>query len=66
MSWIVEHWDELATAAASIITIASVIVRLTPTTKDDLVLAEILGFLSFLQHKNVGGAKLPLTPAKKA
>lgn len=52
----------------ALIPLASLIVGLTDTPKDDAVLAKILPFLSFLQPKDAAGTlKLPLTkPADKA
>jgi hypothetical protein len=40
------HWPDIANAIAYIIAIASIIVRLTPTLKDDTVLLAIIKFLS--------------------
>ena len=40
------HWLDICTIITSVIGIASIIVRLTPTPKDDAVLAKIIAFLS--------------------
>lgn len=36
------HWDELALAVTGLITFASVVVKFTPTPKDDAILAKII------------------------
>ena len=46
MSWITEHWQELGTAYLSLVGFASIVVKLTPTQKDDEVLGKIIGFVS--------------------
>lgn len=50
----------------ALIPLATVITGLTPTPKDDAVLAKILPFLSVVTPKDAPGTfKLPLTPLKK-
>jgi hypothetical protein len=39
MDWILAHWDELAMAWAAAVTLASIVVKLTPSQQDDQVLA---------------------------
>jgi hypothetical protein len=46
VSYIQLHWLDITTVVAYIIAIASIIVKLTPTPKDDAVLAKIIAFLS--------------------
>lgn len=46
MDWIIEHWDDLMLIVTGIISVASVIVKLTPTPRDD----EELGRLRKLLH----------------
>ena len=46
IEFIQEHWSEIAQAIAYIIAGATIIVRLTPTVKDDNVLLPIVKFLS--------------------
>ena len=43
--WIVEHLADISTVIAYLIAIASIIVRLTPTLKDDNVLLVIIKFI---------------------
>lgn len=39
------HWVEVAAAAAYIVAAARILVRLTPTTTDDTILAKIVAVL---------------------
>ena len=45
IDWIVTNWKSIAEAIAAIIGAASIIVRLTPTLKDDNILLPIVKFL---------------------
>ena len=46
ISFIQNHWDELLAIIGGVVSIASIIVKLTPTTKDDNVLNTIVNFLA--------------------
>lgn len=46
ISFIQNHWDELLAIIGGVVSIASIIVKLTPTTKDDNVLNTIINFLA--------------------
>lgn len=48
INWIQANWETLLTIIASIIATASLIVKLTPTPKDDEVLAKIMKVFEFL------------------
>lgn len=48
MEWINAHWAEIGVILTSIVTAASVIVKLTPTPKDDTILAKIVSVLDIL------------------
>lgn len=52
ISFIQNHWDELLAIIGGIVSIASIIVKLTPTTKDDNVLNTIINFLAKLSIVN--------------
>jgi hypothetical protein len=43
--YIVENWSDIAQAIAAVIGAASIIVKLTPTLKDDNILLPIVKFL---------------------
>jgi hypothetical protein len=45
ITWITSNWQEIVAAAGGIIIAARVIVKLTPTPKDDSVLEKIVNFL---------------------
>ena len=46
LDFIKEHYDELCVAFTALITFCSVVVKLTPTQKDDAVLAKVVSVLS--------------------
>ena len=46
VSWIQTHWMDIANVIAYAIALASIIVKLTPTPKDDAILSKIVAFLS--------------------
>lgn len=48
MNWIVEHWVELLTTVTSVITVASVVTKVTPSTHDDEVIDSLLKFVQWL------------------
>lgn len=45
MDWIVAHYDELLAIIGGVVSVATVIVALTSSTKDDEVLGKIITFL---------------------
>ncbi|PIY96097.1 MAG: hypothetical protein COY66_05070 [Candidatus Kerfeldbacteria bacterium CG_4_10_14_0_8_um_filter_42_10] len=45
-TWLQTHWSEIVFALTSIVTGVSIIVRLTPTLKDDNIWLPIVKFLS--------------------
>lgn len=48
IAWLVAHAGDLVTAVTGIVTAASVIVRLTPTTRDDQAVAPVVRTLETL------------------
>jgi len=44
INWITGHWIEITAIVGGLVTIASVIVKLTPTTKDDEALSKFMKF----------------------
>lgn len=56
MNWIIENYDQLILIITSVVTAASAIAALTPTTKDDGVIS-FLRRLVDLVALNVGHAK---------
>jgi hypothetical protein len=46
MNWIIENYENIFTAIGAIVTAASTVVVLTPSTKDDEILGKIVEFIS--------------------
>jgi len=44
INWITGHWVEITAVVGGFVTLASVIVKLTPSTKDDEVLSKFMKF----------------------
>ncbi len=45
MDWILEHWDDVLAVYGAIVVICSVIVKYTPSTKDDEILEKVVKIL---------------------
>lgn len=45
ITFVRDHWDDILAVIGGLVTVASVIVKLTPTTKDDTALAWVLKVL---------------------
>lgn len=58
MEWIVQHWKDILAIIGGVVTVASLIVKLTPTQKDDNVLAKIIKFLAAIGIFNPDGSLL--------
>lgn len=56
LNWIIEHWDELTVAIASVIAAASAVSALTPTPKDDAFFAKVKKVVDVLAL-NIANAK---------
>lgn len=48
MQWIIDNWTVVVQIVTGIVTVASLIVKLTPTQRDDVVLAKVLQLLNVL------------------
>lgn len=46
LAWLKDNWKDILDVLAYIVMIASVIVRMTPTLKDDAILLPIIKFIS--------------------
>lgn len=54
ISWVIEHWTEILAAFGGMVLFGSIVVGITPTTKDDSVLRKVINFIdhvSVLQTK---------------
>lgn len=56
VNWIVEHWSDVLAIIGGVVSVATIIVKLTPTTKDDSVLNAIVKVLSALSLVNADGS----------
>lgn len=45
ISWIAEHWADILAIYGGIVAVSTVIVKLTPSTKDNEILDKIIKFL---------------------
>jgi len=48
MEWIQNNWTDILQIGAYVIAIASIIVKLTPTQKDDAFLQKVIAFLKVI------------------
>ena len=55
IKFITEHYDEVLQIIGAVVALATLIVKLTPTQKDDNVLAKIIKILSALSLCNPDG-----------
>ena len=52
MEFITSNWQSIVNALAALIAAATIIVGITPSQKDDAVLAKIVGFLNYFSVVN--------------
>lgn len=46
MDWIIQHWKDILAIIGAAVTLATLITAITPTQKDDAILAKIIKILS--------------------
>ena len=56
MNFITQHYDEVLQIVGAVVALATLIVKLTPTQKDDTLLAKIITVLSALSLCNADGS----------
>ena len=56
MEWITVHWKDILAVIGGVVTVASLIVKLTPTQKDDNILAKVIKVISALGLFNPDGS----------
>lgn len=56
MEWIQTHGKDILAIIGGVVTVASLIVKLTPTPKDDRILARIITLLSAFSLCNPDGS----------
>lgn len=60
MEWLMNNWKDLLDIVAYVVLIASVVVKLTPTQKDDAILLPIIKFIGkYLALDKYGPADRP-------
>ena len=64
ISFIQNHWDELLAIIGGVVSVASIIVKLTPTTKDDNVLNTIIKILAKFSIVNTKADQQKINNAK--
>lgn len=52
LKWMQENWEGLFAVVGALVTAASLIVKLTPSTKDDEVLGKVLKFIELFSVFN--------------
>ncbi len=55
MEWIHTNWKDILAVIGGVVTVASIIVKLTPTQKDDAFLAKVIKVLAALSLFNPDG-----------
>jgi len=48
MEYVISHWDQILTVGFAIIGLASAVVKITPTQKDDKFLAKVMKIVDAL------------------
>lgn len=56
INWCTQHWQDVLAIIGGVVSVVTVIVKLTPTQKDDAVLGKIIAVLSALSLVNTDGS----------
>lgn len=56
VNWCTQHWQDVLAIIGGVVSVATIIVKLTPTQKDDAVLGKIIAVLSALSLVNTDGS----------
>lgn len=56
INWCTQHWQDVLAIIGGVVSVATIIVKLTPTQKDDAVLGKIIAILSALSLVNTDGS----------
>ncbi len=56
MNWITQHYDEVLQIIGAVVALATLVVKLTPTQKDDAFLAKVIKILSAFSLCNADGS----------
>lgn len=58
VDWIIQHYDEVFEAVGYLVTTCTIIVKLTPTQKDDAILAKFVKILDVFSVVNPNGTRV--------
>lgn len=64
-AWIAANWAYIVSALAGVVFVSSIIVKLTPTTKDDSFLRKLISFLDHFSIFKTADDKALIDKAKK-
>jgi len=64
-NWIVTNWAYILSAFFGVVVVASIIVKLTPTTKDDSILGKIIAFIDHFSLAKTANDKKLIEIAKE-
>ena len=56
MTWITQHYDEVLQIIGAVVALATLVVKVTPTQKDDAFLAKVIKILSAFSLCNADGS----------
>ena len=56
INWCTQHWQDVLAIIGGVVSVATIIVKLTPTQKDDAVLGKIIAVLSASSLVNADGS----------
>jgi hypothetical protein len=52
ITWINAHWSNIFAVIGAAVTFATVVVKITPSQKDDAILAKVVAFLNWFSTVN--------------
>lgn len=64
INWIIANWAYILSGILGVIVVASIVVKLTPTTKDDSIMGKIVGVLDKLSIAKTANDKALIEMAK--
>ena len=65
INWIIANWSYILSALFGVIIVASIVVKLTPTTKDDSFLGKVIGVIDHLSLAKTANDKKMIEIAKE-
>jgi hypothetical protein len=65
MSWILANWDNILAIYGGVVAVCTTIVKITPSVKDDAVLAKVLKVIDFFSTAFLKSDAEKITKAEK-